>query len=108
MSIFSFRSVREHIARRRAASLDSVNKIPLTERNVESFNNDGYYKDTVDEFDSESISEDARLKVQRSREVQISEWLRLLPRVGSYSSLDSELDIDCCLTGPKRLRELCR
>ena len=79
MRRFSFRSVKEHIARRRAPTLDSASKLPLTERNVESFNNDGHYKCTLDEFDSESTLQDARLKVQRSREVQISEWLRLLP-----------------------------
>ena len=49
-------------------SLDPRFKTPLTERNIETF--------TVEQQD-----EDARNQVRRSREVQISEWIRLLPRV---------------------------
>lgn len=47
---------------------DSFNKIPLTERNIET-------------FVTEQIEQDARDQIQRTREIQISEWLRLLPRV---------------------------
>lgn len=43
-----------------------ITNIPLTERNIE------FHNDRVQE-------EDASHKVQRTREVQVSEWLRLLP-----------------------------
>ena len=45
-------------------SIDPSTKKPLTERNVESFNLHEQY---------------AEYQFRRSREVQISEWLRLLP-----------------------------
>lgn len=47
---------------------ESSTKLPLTERNIEFLNQQ---------------EQDAGHEVQRPREVQISEWLRLLPRVRS-------------------------
>ena len=79
MPNFSFRALKERLAQRRSTSLDPALKLPLTERNVESFNNDGQFKDTVEEFESESSRQDARIKLQRSREVSVSEWLRFIP-----------------------------
>jgi hypothetical protein len=51
---------------------DHYRKIPLTHRNIET-------------FVEEQIIQDACNPVQRTREVQISEWLRLVPRVSASS-----------------------
>ena len=86
MPSFSFKVLRQHLPRRNTPpSQDPATKIPLTERNIEFFNNDGKVSDTVSEFETDSSNSDARLKIQRSREVQISEWLRLVPSVSPPS-----------------------
>jgi hypothetical protein len=47
-------------------------KIPLTERNIGTFNSEGK------EESEEESKHDARNKLQQARQVQISEWLRLV------------------------------
>lgn len=59
--MFNIKRLTRNLSRN---SIDPSTKKPLTERNVESFNLNEQY---------------AEYQFQRSREVQISEWLRLLP-----------------------------
>ena len=54
-------------------------KIPLTERNVESLNAQDTESTEEQDYFKQLEEQDASHKLRRSREVQISEWLRLLP-----------------------------
>ena len=67
----------------RKSSKEPTFKTPLTERNVESLNaqdTDSIEgRDFLQEEEEEQERQDASNKLRRSREVQISEWLRLLP-----------------------------
>lgn len=78
-----FKSIKAKILSRRKSSsqLARSSTIKLTERNLGFFNNDGKaLSDTLSIFESEGTSsKDASLKLQNSREIQISEWLRLVP-----------------------------
>lgn len=61
--MFDFKRLRRIKSRPKDTAITSI---PLTERNIE------FHNDRVEE-------EDAGYSLQRTRKVQVSEWLRLLP-----------------------------
>ena len=72
--MFRFKSLKLPFLRRKSS--DYVSKIPLTERNIETLNSENGDHEQADEEDSDR---NAHLKLQRTRSIQVSEWLRLLP-----------------------------
>ena len=86
MPSFSLKSLKQSIGRHDDLKIDPATKIPLTERNIQFFNKRDVSKEEESEEDGDPVQskKNARDKVQRSREVQVSEWLRLLPRVCHY------------------------
>ena len=77
MPIFNLRSIKHNLAHRTSPPLDPVTKIPLTERNIDFFNSKDKTKEEEDFI--YASSKHARDRIQRAREIQVSEWLRLLP-----------------------------
>jgi hypothetical protein len=77
---FSFQELKESIILRSNSSLRQKEKIPLTERNIEYFNT-GVHTTTLSIFEDDESTKDALNKVQNARNIQVSEWIRLLPRV---------------------------